>query len=153
MWLKVDSYSDLFGPLLEHRHGILWLSDGEGGDSRLQTQKCSITKRITHSDWNSYSLLMWTDLVDARFVPGDLFDGVSQNISVVYVQEGDATHPRPPVETRRGHSDDRGCTLSMAADINSKKYYKMARWKNQLHPHPTHTTIRKNWSYINEKCK
>lgn len=71
LWTHPQWASDLFGPLLEHGHGALWLSDGEAGDSGLE---------------------------DASFLPGDLLDGVSKNLSVIYAERGDATHPRPPYD-------------------------------------------------------
>lgn len=46
-----------------------------------------------------YCRVQPTHFEDASFLPGDLFNAVSKNLSVVYTQRGDTTHPRPPVDT------------------------------------------------------
>lgn len=42
-----------------------------------------------------------THFEDAAFLPGDLLDGVSEDLSVVDAERRDAAHPRPPVITHK----------------------------------------------------
>lgn len=68
--------------------------------------KFQVTSTMPHYWW-----VQPTHLEDASFLPSNLFNGVSENLSVVYTQWGDATHPRPPVDTQPQRSQNIGNIL------------------------------------------